>query len=78
MTIAKPKALSPDSFVAAAPDAKSTRWQRGTRTQITLSIAPELLDRVDEVAQRKHLSRAALMTTVLNDWLDAMDARAAA
>jgi hypothetical protein len=35
-------------------------WVRGNRAQITLSIAPELLRQVDAIAQREHLSRAAL------------------
>jgi metal-responsive CopG/Arc/MetJ family transcriptional regulator len=43
------------------------RWVRGNRTQITLSIAPELLAQVDAIAQRKHLSRAALMTVWLGE-----------
>jgi hypothetical protein len=46
------------------------RWQRGTKTQITLSIAPELLDRLDEVAKRKYVSRAALVAMWLNDRLE--------
>jgi hypothetical protein len=32
-----------------------------------LSISPELLDQVDEIARRKHLSRAALVTVWLGD-----------
>jgi hypothetical protein len=51
-----------ESFIAKAPDAvKPGRWQRGNKTQITLSIAPELLERLDEVARRKYVSRAALV-----------------
>lgn len=55
----------------SAGTAKATtvaaRWVRGNRTQITLSIAPELLAQVDAIAQRKHLSRAALMTVWLGE-----------
>lgn len=40
------------------------------RSQVTLSISPELLDQVDEIAQRKHLSRAALLTEWINDQLE--------
>jgi hypothetical protein len=74
MTIAKPPrsrpgAMTENSFVAAAPDAKATRWQRGNRTQITLSIAPELLEQVDILARAQHLSRAALLTVWINDRL---------
>jgi hypothetical protein len=60
-----------EAFIGKAPDAKPAgRWQRGTKTQITLSIAPELLDQVDEIAHRKHLSRAALLTVWINDRLE--------
>ncbi len=59
-----------EAFIAKAPDAaKPTRWQRGSKTQITLSIAPELLEQVDEIAHRQHLSRAALLTVWINDRL---------
>ena len=49
MTIAKPRSQSgvknaESSFIAGAPDAKPVRWQRGNKTQITLSISPELLE----------------------------------
>jgi hypothetical protein len=73
MAITKPAAKQPDpgaAFIGGAPDAKRERWQRGNKTQITLSIAPELLDRVDEIAHRKHLSRAALLTVWINDQLE--------
>jgi len=42
-------------------------WVRGNRTQITLSIAPDLLRHVDTIAQRTHLSRAALLTVRLGE-----------
>jgi hypothetical protein len=58
------------AFVNAAPDAKPARWQRGNKTQITLSISPELLEQVDAVANRKHLSRAALLTVWINNQLE--------
>jgi predicted transcriptional regulator len=51
--------------IVAEPDAAAKRWR-----QVTLSISPELLNRVDEIAQRKHLSRAALLTEWINDQLE--------
>ena len=51
------------------------RWQRGNKTQITLSISPRLLERVDEVAHRKEVSRAALLTFRIPG--DAVDREAA-
>jgi hypothetical protein len=50
------------TFVAGARDAKPARFIRAKKAQITLSISPELLDQVDEIARRKHLSRAGLAT----------------
>ena len=58
-----------DSFIAAAPDAKPARFLRGHKTQITLTLSPNLLDRVDEVARRKEISRAALFTLWIGDGL---------
>jgi hypothetical protein len=74
MTIAKPpsrqKVVSTeDAFVGDAPDASTARWQRGHKTQITLSIAPDLLAEVDRIAQYQRLSRAALLTVWINDKL---------
>jgi hypothetical protein len=71
--VAITKALRSDKgaeFIAAAPDVKPERWQRGNKTQITLSISPRLLERVDEVARRKEVSRAALLTFWIGDALD--------
>lgn len=73
MAITKPRPPSApdagDAFIGKAPDAKPARWQRGTKTQFTFSIAPELLERIDEIARRQHLSRAALLTVWINDRL---------
>jgi len=66
------KALKADrgaSFIAGAPGGKRERWQRGNKTQITLSIAPELLERVDAAARERHVSRAALLTLWIGDAL---------
>jgi hypothetical protein len=41
-----------------APDG----WQRGSKTEIAVTIAPELVDRLDAEAERWHLSRSALLT----------------
>ncbi len=51
-----------EAVIACVPDARRPRWQKGTKTQITVTIAPELLAQVDAIAHRKHLSRAALLT----------------
>ena len=71
VAITKPteKADPGDAFIGGAPDAERERWQRGNKTQITLSISPDLLEEVDQVARREHLSRAALLTVFINDEL---------
>jgi hypothetical protein len=69
MAITKPvKPKTPESFISGAPDAASTRAggvRRGTKQQITLTIAPELLAKVDELAQRMGQSRAALINLAI-------------
>jgi hypothetical protein len=71
LTIAK--ALKADDktarFIARTADVHPERWQRGNKTQITLSISPGLLKRVDEVARQKEVSRAALLTIWIGDAL---------
>ena len=69
-----------EQYIAGADDAAPAppeRWQRANRTQITLSIAPELLKAVDAIAHRKHMTRAALVTLWLGDRVeqDAADVR---
>jgi hypothetical protein len=44
--------------------------RRGNRAQITLSIAPWLLDRIDAVARDRNISRAALIALWLRKKLD--------
>jgi len=56
--------------VTTDPDAQAARWQRGSKTQVTLSIAQILLDQVDAIANRKHVSRSALLTMWINDRLE--------
>jgi hypothetical protein len=64
-------AIKAAGFIARAADANPARWQRGNKTQIKLSISPELLAQLDEVSRAEHLSRAALLTVFINDGLRA-------
>jgi len=61
MAITKPVAKTPDAFIGAAPDAPRRGVIRGRKEQITLTISPELLARVDRMAKRMGQSRAALI-----------------
>ena len=69
MAITKPvRPKTPESFISAAPDAVPTKGggvRRGTKQQITLTIAPELLAKVDEMAERMGQSRAALINLAI-------------
>lgn len=69
MAITKPKSRpSADTFIAGAPDAEKPKGgvRRGRKQQISLTIAPELLARIDELAAGLSLSRAAVITMALN------------
>ena len=68
MTTAKaPKRDVGETFIVKAPDGKTERCQRGNKTQIAVTIAPDLLEHVDAAARRRHLSRAALLTVWIGD-----------
>jgi hypothetical protein len=59
----KPKTT--ESFISGAPDAKPAGGRKGTKQQITLTIAPDLLAKVDEMAERMGQSRAALINLAI-------------
>jgi hypothetical protein len=54
-----------DAFIGGAPDAARKGVIRGKREQITLTIAPELLAKVDALANRMGQSRAALINRAI-------------
>jgi Ribbon-helix-helix protein, copG family len=61
MAITRPAKKTTETFIGAAPDAGRKGVIRGRREQITLTIAPDLLARVDQMAERMGQSRAALI-----------------
>jgi len=71
MTITKPNRkvadATADEFIAGAPDAVVSSQagpkyvRKGKKLQVTLTIAPELLGRVDELAAKLGQSRAAVI-----------------
>ncbi len=66
MAITKPvRPKTTESFISGAPDAPPKGVRRGTKQQITLTIAPDLLARVDEMAERMGQSRAALINLAI-------------
>ena len=54
-----------DAFIGKAPDAHRKGVIRGRKEQITLTIAPDLLAKVDEMASRMGQSRAALINRAI-------------
>lgn len=70
MTITKPKAKptqAADSFISGAPDSDSQTKgvRKGNKRQISLTITPALLDRVDELAGELGQSRAAIINMAI-------------
>jgi hypothetical protein len=53
-----------DAFISKTPDARKGVI-RGRKEQITLTIAPDLLAKVDEIATRMGQSRAALINRAI-------------
>ena len=62
-----------ENFIQGAPDASQTAPRgiynkgiaKGNKRQITLTIAPELLRKVDEVAKRTGQARAAVINMAI-------------
>jgi hypothetical protein len=66
MAITKPKPKTPDEFVAGAPDAPARKGvRRGKKEQITLTLSPEMLVKVDGLARRMGQSRAAVINLAI-------------
>lgn len=73
----KPKSTTAaqDAFISGAPDADPSQPKtlapyekgiaKGNKRQITLTIAPEMLRKVDEIAHRTGQARAAVINMAL-------------
>lgn len=68
-----------DAFIQRAPDAKTEATSaavyekgiaKGNKRQITLTISPELLRKVDEVANRTGQARAAIINMAIFNALE--------
>jgi len=67
-----------DAFIQGAPDAAKPAQpimyekgiQKGNKRQITLTIAPDLLRRVDETAKRTGQARAAIINMAIFNALE--------
>lgn len=71
MAIAKKKAAAveatPEAFIAGAPDAQKTIKRAGKKAIITVSIAPEMLAKVDAWAAQRGMSRAAAISFAISN-----------
>lgn len=68
MTITKPKPkATADDFIAAAPDSapKARGVKKGNKQQISLTIAPALLVKIDNLATELGQSRAAVINMAI-------------
>jgi hypothetical protein len=62
---ARKPARPAEAFIGRAPDAPRKGVVRGRKEQITLTVAPELLARIDALAGRMGQSRAALINRAI-------------
>jgi len=61
----------PSSSPSSKPAPSGRGIRKGRREQVTITIAPDILDRVDERAARMGLSRAAWINTCIFQGLEA-------
>ncbi len=75
MSITRPKQKNPpanaDAFISAAPDAEPAARavkgvKKGNKVQISLTITPTLLSRVDALAAELGQSRAAVINLAIH------------
>lgn len=80
MTITKPKSITvnADHFVSSAPDSDSLgraksielKTKRGiNRSQVSIVLVDSLLHKIDHAAQQRYMSRSALITMALMQFL---------
>lgn len=76
MTIVKKAKTTPppkdiDTFIQAAPDAatKGPGVKKGNKVQISLTIDPAQLQRVDDMANELTMGRAGLINMAINNML---------
>ncbi|WP_018289585.1 CopG family transcriptional regulator [Verrucomicrobium sp. 3C] len=68
MAIVRPKPKNAEAFISGAPDAepKPKGVRKGKKQQISLTIAPALLRKVDELAAEIGQSRAAVINLAIH------------
>jgi len=71
MAITKPVKRDETNFIAGAPDAGPKRVKKGSKVQISLTIAEPTLNEVDALAARAGLSRAGLINLAIRRQIEA-------
>ena len=65
---------SVDRFISSAPDASKpevrTGLIRGNRSQISHTLPPSMLTKVDELAQAKGMTRAGLINYAISEMIE--------
>lgn len=61
-----------EKFIAGAPDSdvKPKGIQKGNKQQISVTIAPDLLIKLDEVSKKRGVSRAGFINLAVYHYLD--------
>lgn len=69
--VEKPAAKDIDAFIQSAPDAavKGPGVKKGNKVQISLTIDPAQLQRVDDMAGELSMGRAGLINMAINNML---------
>ena len=73
MAITMPKSQAVDNFIAAAPDSGPAPCKgvtRGKREQITHTLPPELLTKIDAQAKKRGMTRAGFINFSISRALD--------
>ena len=74
MAITKPLRRTEEDFISNAPDAKNSLpikgVRKGNKQQISLTIKPDLLEKIDHLSDELGLSRAALINLAVSRAID--------
>jgi len=66
-----PKKDADDSFISGAPDSQTgqTDVVKEKRRAISITVDPDLLDRLDAAAKQRGITRSAAFAVAVSSWL---------
>lgn len=73
MAITRPKPKTVDEFITSAPDAGRKGVRKGKKEQISLTISPELLARIDAICVKLGQSRAGMINLAIYQYAERED-----